>query len=594
MFQKIQIQFQRTLPWVPLILVSAFYIFELLPEKGVSLQDESWFLYSAWAMIAPGIPLDTHNVHVTGFVINGILMSLGFENYYAFRVMFHVFILVSFFVFFTGIYSGKEKLPKILPLLAPIALFGNSHSVFSHKNAPVLFLICALGTFYHYLNTENNSKRMVLLVISALCLGLSGFMNLTIFPAALLTCALLLSSHKQKLHNWIYFLVYILLFGGLTLWYVQSVGIEDFTRGTVDHSFSQSLQELPHVFMIEVHWLIAFGALFLPGVLLEKKKFILNFDRLKFGLILMVFTIAFYALLLSGMSIFSLNIVDTLGVHWIKNFDIDWYLRSWNLHIQDLLGSLSFALIWLALLSCYRGKELHRRFLFFIFLAFVYFAGQAATSNSLPQRTAVYYSGPLLAVCFLLFYDFLKESNLSRKSLQWRLFNVSLAGVLIFGIIYQTNYSFFTRQYWVSKEPVRVAKLYGLRETPLKKAALEKIVRIYEDQDCANKEFIAIVNSPLFYYLFERKATGKGSWVHPNRDFYSQTEKIYKAIESPRGSCVYLSREFKKPEKWNDFEGARRMKNFLDTQSDLKIHIGPYPDPFGPFWVYVFLPKNDA
>jgi len=159
-------QFQKLLPWIPLILVSAFYIFELIPGKGVSLQDASWFLYSAWAMATPGIPLDTHNVHVTGFFINGILMFLGFESFYAFRIMFHVFILIAFFVFFTGIYSGKEEVPKILPLLAPIALFGTSQFLISHKNAPLLFLICGLGSWYHYQSATNVRKRMVLLIIS--------------------------------------------------------------------------------------------------------------------------------------------------------------------------------------------------------------------------------------------------------------------------------------------------------------------------------------------------------------------------------------------------------------------------------------------
>ena len=80
MSQKFYKYFQKALPWVPLVLVGAFYIFELLPEKGVNLQDESWFLYSAWAMAAPGIPLDTHNVHVTAFVLNGILMFLGLRT----------------------------------------------------------------------------------------------------------------------------------------------------------------------------------------------------------------------------------------------------------------------------------------------------------------------------------------------------------------------------------------------------------------------------------------------------------------------------------------------------------------------------------
>jgi len=67
MFQKFYKYFQTALPWIPLVLVGAFYIFALLPEKGVSLQDESWFLYSAWAMVTPGIPFDIHNVYATGY-----------------------------------------------------------------------------------------------------------------------------------------------------------------------------------------------------------------------------------------------------------------------------------------------------------------------------------------------------------------------------------------------------------------------------------------------------------------------------------------------------------------------------------------------
>jgi len=118
------------------------------------------------------------------------------------------------------------------------------------------------------------------------------------------------------------------------------------------------------------------------------------------------------------------------------------------------------------------------------------------------------------------------------------------------------------------------------------------MVRIYKEQGCAEKEFVAMVNSPLPYYLFERQSTGKGSWIHQNRDFYSQLEKIYKAIHSPEGSCVYLSREFELPEKWHDFSGAQRMGGCLDSRSDLKVYGRPYPDPFGAFWVYIFGPKN--
>lgn len=587
-------QFQRLLPWIPLILVSLFYIFELIPGKGVSLIDESWMLYSAWAMATPGIPLDTHNVHVTGFFINGILMFLGFESYYSLRIMFHVFILISFFVFFTGVYSGKDDIPKILPLLAPIALFGPAHILISHANGPVLFLICALGTYYHYLNAENNRKKMALLVISAVCLGMSGFANITVFPASLLACILLSIKNKEKSHSRIYFLIYFLTFAGLLSWYIQSVGIDDFSRGTVDHSLSAAVQKIPLVFMFDIHWLVTFAVLFLLGALAKKGNIINEFNRLNFGLALLFVTVSFYALLFTDMSIYGLNIVDALDIHWIKNFDLDWFMDSWDLHIQHWRGSLSFALIWLALLSCYRGKEIHKRFLLFSFLAFVYFSGHAAASRVRPQLTAGWYSGPFLAVSILLFYDCLKDSNLLKKSIQWKLFSVSLGMIFFFGMIYQTNYSFFARPYWVHKEPVNVAKLYGLREIPLKKAALEKMARIYEDQGCAEKEFIAMVNSPLFYYLFERKATGKGSWINQNRDFYPQINKIFLAIKSERGSCVYLSREFDMPEKWKDFEGAQRMKSFLDTRSDIKIHIGPYIDPTGIFWVYVFHPNKDA
>lgn len=591
---SLKTRIQRALPWVPLVLVSAFYIFELLPEKGVSLQDESWFLYSAWAMAAPGIALDTHNVHVTAFVLNGILMFLGFEDYYSLRVMLHVFILFSFFIYFYGVYSGKGDLPKILPLLAPIALFGGYHTLINHKNAPIPLMMIAIGTFYHYLNSDKKRLRLALLAVSAICLGLSGFVNLTVFPAALLACGFLLFSNREKGHNWIYGFVCLLSLAGPLVWYVLSVGIEDFSGGTADHSISKAVGKITSVLTFEFHWLAVFGLLFFLGGFAEKKKFILKFDKLKIGLVLMFATVSFYTFLLTGMSIYSLNIVDQLGIQWIKGFDIDWHLKSWELHIQDVPGSLSFALIWLALLSCCRGKDLHKRLLMFTVLLFVYFSGQAAASNSLPQRIAVFYSGPLLAVSILFFYDFLKDSNLPGKSLEWKLFTVSVGMIFFLGFIYQTNYSFFTRQHWVYKEPVRVNKLYGLRETPLKKAALEKMVRIYEEQGCAEKEFIAMVNSPLPYYLFERRSTGKGSWIQQNRDFYSQLEKIYKAIHSPEGSCVYLSREFEMPEKWHDFSGAQRMKEFLDSNSDLKINIGRYPDPFGTFWVYVFSPKDDV
>jgi len=525
-------QFKRLIPWIPLILVSAFYIFELIPGKGVSLQDEGWLLYSAWAMATPGIPLDTHNVHVTGFFINGVLMFLGFESYYALRVMYHVFILISFFVFFTGIYSGKEEVPKILPLLAPLALFGTNLLLISRYSAPVLFLIIAVGTYYHYLNAGNNRKKIALLVISAVCLGLSGFANITVFPATFLAYMFLLFSNKEKSHKRAYFIIYIFTFVGPLLWYVQSVGIDDFSHGTVDHSLSAAIRKIPRVFMFDIHWLVTFAVLFLLGVIMEKKRIIKRFDRLNFGLILMVVTISFYMLLFTGRSLYGLNIVDALGIHWIKNFDLDWYMFSWNLKIRHLIGSLSFPLIWLALLSCYRGKEIHKRFLLFSFLAFVYYSGQAAPSNVARQFTAGWYSGPFLVVTLLLFYDCLINSESAKNSFQWKLFSVSFGMIFIFGMIYQTNYSFHARPYWDPKEPVNVAKLYGLREIPLKKAALEKMARIYEDQACAEKEFVAIVNSPLLYYLFERKATGKGSWVHPKRDFYPQKNKIYAAIKS--------------------------------------------------------------
>jgi len=574
------------------ILVSAFYIFELIPGKGVSLQDESWFLYSAWAMVTPGIPLDTHIVHVTGFFINGVLMFLGFESYYALRVMYCVFILIAFFVFFTGIYSGKEEVPKILPLLAPIALFGASHFLISHKNAPVLFLIIAVGTYYHYLNAVNNRKKIALLVISAVCLGLSGFANITVFPATFLAYMLLLFSNKEKSHKRAYFIIYIFTFVGPLFWYVQSVGIDVFSHGTVDHSLSAAIQKIPLVFMFDIHWLVTFAVLFLLGALAEKGNIIKNFDRLNFGLVLMLVTVSFYTLLLADMSIYGLNIVEALDIHWIKNFDLDWYMVSWGLLIDYLMGSLSFALIWLALLSCYKGKEIHKRFLLFTFLAFVYYSGQAAPSNVKPQFTAGWYSGPFLAVTLLLFYDCLKNSELAKKSIQWKLFSVSLGMIFFLGIIYQTNYSFHARPYWDPKEPVNVAKLYGLRDIPLKKAALEKMARIYEDQGCAEKEFVAIVNSPLLYYLFERKDTGKGSWVHPKRDFYPQINKFFLAIKSERGSCVYLSRKFELAGAWGDFEGRGRMKDFLDLRSDIKINIGPYRDSYGAYWVYVFHSKK--
>jgi len=589
-FKQIKNQFH----WVPLILVSAFYIFELLPGKGVSLQDESWFLYSAWAMVTPGIPLDTHNPHVTAFVINGILMFLGFKSYYALKVMLCVLILISFFIFFSGVYSRKEKLPGFIPILASISLFGSFHTLISHKNAPVLFLMCGLGIWYHYLKEENARRKIILLVISAICLGLSGLMNITVFPASLLACILLIASNKGTAHKRIYFLVYLSAFFGPLFWYIQKIGIDAFARGTVDHSLSASIQKIPTVILFDIHWLIAYGALFAVGALCEKKGLIKKFDRLKFGLVLMIATISFYILLLTGKTIYGLNLVETLGISWITSFNIDAYLESWKVPMYEYPGSLAFALIWLALLSCYKANEINKRLLMFSFLCFVYFSGQAAASNLMVAYQAIYYCGPILEVSLLFFFINLENSNLSRKSIKWKLFSISLGLVFILGFMVHTNHSYMTAPYWVSKEPINIAKLYGLRDTPLKKAALETMVRLYKDHGCAKKELISIVNNPLPYFLFERKSTGNGSWIHQNRDFYPQIDKIMAAINSSNGSCVFLSMHFEMPHRWDDFEGGQNLKDFLNSNSDYKIMIGPYPKGRYTSLFYVFKPKKEA
>jgi len=127
---------KKILPWALLVLISVFYVFELLPSKGITYRDEGWLLYSAWAAVTPGVPLDTRLPQQAAFFFNGALMLLGFENYYAFRLSLHVLLLTSFLIFFTGIYAKDEKPTLIFPLLGALGLFCTRDTLISYNNSP--------------------------------------------------------------------------------------------------------------------------------------------------------------------------------------------------------------------------------------------------------------------------------------------------------------------------------------------------------------------------------------------------------------------------------------------------------------------------
>ena len=582
---KSKINITRFFSWLTLFGVVGFYIFELLPSKGITYRDEGWTLYSAWAAVTPDVPLDTLEPQQTAFFLNGALILLGAENYYAFRLIFHFLILAAFFIYFSGIYDKNEKLPPIFPLLAAIGLFCTRSTVISYQNTPILLFLCSFGLFFNHLKADHRFSKRVLLTLSAFCLGLSGVINIIVTPASALTCAALLLSCKKNFNKCLFVSVYALTIAAPLSWYIHEIGLNEFFRVSAYHSIWGAIAKIPSVVMFAIHWGIAYGVLFLLVVLGIKMKIAKEINKLDLGLALMFVTVSFHMILILDMSIFGLNIVETLSIDWIKSIDIDWHLKSWDLNVEHLLGCLSVAIIWLALFSCYKNKESHKRLLQSLALLFVYFIGQLSSSHEKIVTYSINFAGPLLVIAILFFYDSLAEPNGFKKSLRRNLFCISFGMIFILGLYVQTHYPLHAQPYWKKRDSIDAPKLQGLREYRKKRISLERSARIYDQHRCSDKEFIALENIPVLYYMFERKATGRSSWIR-NHNNYPEKE-IFETLKSKRGSCVFLSRSFDIPEYWKDYGKALRLLKFLSEKSDHMVEINLDPDPWATSRIYI-------
>jgi hypothetical protein len=580
--------------WLFLFCILIFYFMYLLPRKGADFGDEGYYLYSAWAATQSAIPLDTLIPQAPSYILNAVFMTLGIKEYLHFRFIYYAFIVLSLFVFVKGTYRGS-KTPEIYPIIVSVGLLGTMTTLLSYHNAPVLLLLMSNGLFFFFISGEHNFQRLLFACLSGAVIALSGFINMSLLPAASLNVLVLYYLHRNERHKNAYLGGFILALIVLFYWYISTIGMAELLRTNTVHSIEKTFSKFEMIFLFLIRWFVVFGLIFVIGKMVRMIKMFRNINTFRIGVTILPFITMFYVLSICQYA-FGIDWISATPIEWIKNINVEWgtgrWITGWNLLMRGALGALGLSLFSLAVLTCYDTGETFRRIALSSVFVVLYCYSQLATTSTGPETSIIFYSGPLTVIAFLLFFDRCANhaQDGSHRNFSLIIISICLVLVVLAGLVYQTNYSFNGTPAYVRKELIHVPNLEGILDVHQRRELLERLYDIYRSNNCQDKTLLALASTPLLYYVFEKGAPGGASEIDP---LYNWPEKeMLDALNDKKGWCVFWDSGSYSGKEW---EKVKHLHTYLINNSTMIQGVGRdneqysnyFTEPYSEFTVYI-------
>lgn len=574
------------LGWLVLLAVTIFVFSYMLPRKGVGFADEGWFL-SAALFAAEGLELDTLIPPAPHYLVNATLMSIGIQNYLHLRYAYYLFIALSMYLFLTGLRRGQNGC-YVVPVGIAFGLLTSFQSLISYKTAPVLFLLMALGLIFRCLDTQHSRWISVLLsCLAGFFLGLSSFVNFTIFPAAVLCCTVIWLSHRSNKIVLIMVSVFLTTFALFAGWYLSKIGLTEFLRPLGGHVivWRRIFSILEYAAVWPVFCVCLFGTILIGKYFFPRHwhwfKTISDILRI---LLPPLVSLLFLMLIIGRLFDYNIYFFDNPMFKYIgdKLTEADGRL----VRLARLIAFFGWAMLSLVLVAGVRKTTTFNRVALCAFIISTYWINQAFFSGHSYFESSIVYAGPMLAlVIYFVHHTF------SVKDTRWPMtFAISIILTVCFGISSCALYSIYYNHsnyipIYVEKRELFIPRLEGIMETPERAHTLEQLTKVYERFDCHNKIFITAQNTPLLHYIFDKKAPRGIGYIRPITIY--PEKRIFEELNSKGDWCVFYSKNY------NEQRGEeRKLKTLLEYLAEnskkiIRLREGPPRHKHDDFVIYI-------
>jgi hypothetical protein len=563
----------ESLGWLWLLAIMAFQILFLLPRKGVDFSDEGWILSAAMAA-ARGWHLDLVVPQAPMWAINALFIAIGLDSYLALRFLFLGLISLCLWISLTGIKppSGSFGLRAALITFAGLTSLS---SLISYNNTPQYLVLAGVGLLLLAAEARPFWERGLLAIFAGLALSMAGFLNFTMYPAALISLGLVWLAWSRSRIIWVALAIMAITGGPAIFWYLHRIGLHNFMRYPGGHGV-----EL-HRFLVAIRIVLEWIGPALLVWALWRFGLRGKFQQEKPPITLLGLTTA---IILGLCLLFFLVMLKQLGV-WQGGGWLDPVLRlgaAVGLEGLGLLGrgtafnvmaTWGLAVLIMTLVLCAETDESYRRVLLCSGCLYLCYLWQEFFSLMDPRGIPVYYAGPCLALGFYLLMR--RPGGQAVAWLRGAALVITFAGGIIFSLFYnQPNLNSLLGE----KVDVPIPKLRGLKESPQRLETLQALCEAFDRYDCRGRTLVTFQATPLLYYLFEAEPPRGLEYIYVPQIYFP--DRILQTLRESSRWCVFVSWN------WLNFPGQRDAKartlpilEYLQSHSQKIVRLSPREKP---------------
>ncbi len=550
--------------WGYFAALALFFLFHVTPRKGVMFSDEGWYLYNAVRALRFG-ELDLFLPQAPSYLVNAALMALLGEGYLGLRVACSLCLVAAAALLLAGVGGRDGAFRRTLaPGLGCVLVSGLS-SLINYQNGPSLFLAMGLGLHFLAGETDGKGAGICLRLGAGLALALSAMVNLTVAPGLVLVClAIVLSAWRRRDPAAAVTPVAAGVFLAAMLgWYLSRLGLGELFRVPKGHGFHYG--RILEILRTAVVWPAAWGALFVLGRLARRAPapvaLVLGAPGREpslWGLGLATLTAA--AFLAASLCVAS-------GV--APPFPLG-RLPEYNPVI--ILPQFAYAVLCLAVLGGDFSEALHRRGAACALALLLYWGQQTFYSDVGVPFSMVFAAGLMLALGLgLLAATDGRRPGAGRggRRMRWAAALVFTGGCLAYW--FAGGWSGETR---LAGPKVALAgpRLEGILESPERAELLAALRRAYDENGCGDRVLLTFRNTSLLYYVLDRKAPPRLSYMSQNFGIYK--DDVRALLDSGAPWCVLYSENIR---LIADREQERELLDLIESRAQKRQDLGSHP-----------------
>lgn len=520
-----------------------FLLLVVAPGRGAGwMVDDGLFLANAWNAVH-GFGLDGMLPQQPVYLVNALLMQLGFTEVLHQRYAYYALWLIGALVFFSGLDSQKFSSLRIVAIACTLCIG------FSSVLLGGVFFPLGAGCYFHA-SKSSGHFRSVLMVASGLFFAAATFMHIA-FAIAICIVVMCIYWLDRTVRKSI--LVPMFLVSATLLWgiYLQELGLDRFFTAPAGHK-TDLMHLARNVFSVIWFFSSAILAFCVLSLILRHK----GVERFRWA----QYILSAVVTVIYGLQFFSAHFLsifpEIFSGLFSGRYSIDSLAKAHG-RVVDAPGAIYYLLIfiicrWLAESGCWKlwssirhpMEALHilenflaadkRRLYFFIASLGLCLlpAGYAGGSNSSIAICLSAFSGPVLGVVFLI-WRFLDKEHLDRVSRSllciWCCLFVVFAARMNLPsfdpIVFRPNLVILTE-----------SPLKGIVETSRYQDAIAELKAEYTEGGCKTKRLILLDYVPMVHLILQHEVPNQYGVVRPG--VYFPEAKLIEELNSPLGWCV--------------------------------------------------------